>query len=519
MAYRLITGATGLLGSYLLRDLLLKNESIAVLVRPTRQRSGADRVDCLLSHWEECWKRNLPRPVVLEGDIRDPLLGLDETDQGWLSRNADRVLHSAASLTFQEKDGEPWSSNVEGVRNVLELCRASSLRCLEHVSTAYVCGLRTGRVLESELDTGQEFGNDYERSKVQAEKLVRSDGFLDAYTILRPSIIVGDSISGYTTTFHGFYTPLRIALALLTSIETEEALDVNFLELLGLTGQERKNFVPVDWVSEAMTAILSHHPPRNETYALVSDAPVHVERMPEVFLRIVYDRLTNADPDDGQLPGLPNVNSALTGTNGIEFFRKSFIELNSIYQSYWRDDPIFDFSNTRRILPNRPCPQVNDHVLELLCNYALDANFGFPPRRTNIPPFLPRHCFENCSDAATSSIESNQPNGENKRLAFSITGLGGGTWTVESTDNGHFAVESGNSQATTNVWMTSDTFERLICGEIAYSDVIEQSHAVVVGDQDVSKRVEQFLSFVSREHGRSSAHREETATELLPLKG
>ena len=35
--------------------------------------------------------------------------------------------------------------------------------------------------------------------------------FLDRPTIYRPSIIVGDSQTGYTTTYHGFYAPLKLA--------------------------------------------------------------------------------------------------------------------------------------------------------------------------------------------------------------------------------------------------------------------------------------------------------------------
>ena len=66
MPYRLITGATELLGRYLLRDLLLRDESVVVLVRPTRRESAEHRVDAMLAYWEDRWKRNLPRPVVFQ---------------------------------------------------------------------------------------------------------------------------------------------------------------------------------------------------------------------------------------------------------------------------------------------------------------------------------------------------------------------------------------------------------------------------------------------------------------------
>lgn len=142
--YRLLTGATGLLGRYLLRDLMLQEEPVAVLVRPSRWEMPEQRVDQILSFWDEQWGRSLPRPVVLQGDITEPLLGLDGAQIAWARRHCRSVLHSAASLSFQEEEGEPYRSNVDGVRNVLEFCRSTGVKALDHVSTSYVCGLRLG---------------------------------------------------------------------------------------------------------------------------------------------------------------------------------------------------------------------------------------------------------------------------------------------------------------------------------------------------------------------------------------
>jgi nucleoside-diphosphate-sugar epimerase len=100
------------------------------------------------------------------------------------------VLHNAASLTFRGTDPacEPWRTNVEGTRHVLDVCRQAGIRHFHHVSTAYVCGLRDGIVREDELEVGQDFGNDYERSKVAAERLVRGADHLETVTVFRPSM-------------------------------------------------------------------------------------------------------------------------------------------------------------------------------------------------------------------------------------------------------------------------------------------------------------------------------------------
>ncbi|MDP7304344.1 MAG: SDR family oxidoreductase, partial [Pirellulaceae bacterium] len=100
--YTLLTGATGLLGRYLMRDLLLRGGNVAVLVRPSRRASAVERVDAVLSYWETAWKRTLPRPVVLTGDIVQEGLGLSSSDRRWLAANCQAMIHSAASLTFYE---------------------------------------------------------------------------------------------------------------------------------------------------------------------------------------------------------------------------------------------------------------------------------------------------------------------------------------------------------------------------------------------------------------------------------
>ena len=49
MTYHLLTGATGLLGSYLLRDCLRQGHRLAVLVRPSKRESGRQRIEAILS--------------------------------------------------------------------------------------------------------------------------------------------------------------------------------------------------------------------------------------------------------------------------------------------------------------------------------------------------------------------------------------------------------------------------------------------------------------------------------------
>ena len=122
MGYLFLTGATGLLGSYLVRDLLNAGTQLAVLVRSSRHANAYQRVEEMMSYWDKQAGHALPRPVVLEGDLSGPELGLSESSRRWVSENCDACMHNAASLTFQSKspEDEPWRSNLHGTKNLLE---------------------------------------------------------------------------------------------------------------------------------------------------------------------------------------------------------------------------------------------------------------------------------------------------------------------------------------------------------------------------------------------------------------
>src|SRR5262249_21697862 len=100
----LVTGATGLIGSYLLRDLTLAGHAPCVVVRPSRSESAVARVEQIMQFWDERCGRRLPRPRVLTGEVTTTGLGLTAEDRAWVARHCDRVLHNAAILDFYGPD-------------------------------------------------------------------------------------------------------------------------------------------------------------------------------------------------------------------------------------------------------------------------------------------------------------------------------------------------------------------------------------------------------------------------------
>ena len=205
--YTLLTGATGLVGRYLMRDLALRGDRVAVVVRPADGESAHDRIQSIFRFWERQLGFELPLPVCLEGDVALPGLGLDADSRQWLRAHCNRVIHNAAVLTFfgVERTSEPWRTNVGGTQHTLDLMEDLKLRELHYVSTAYVCGMRNGVILEDDFTDEFGFRNDYEHSKFISEQMVRQAPFLDQPTIYRPAVIAGDSVTGYTNTYHGLF--------------------------------------------------------------------------------------------------------------------------------------------------------------------------------------------------------------------------------------------------------------------------------------------------------------------------
>ncbi len=361
----LLTGATGLLGRYLLRDLSLADVPVAVVVRGSRRQSADDRVEALMATWDDMLGRSLPRPYVLTGDICEPNLGLDDAGTRWVDKNCDAVLHNAASLTFvaTSEDGEPYRSNIRGTQNVLDLCRMTGIHDFHQVSTAYVAGLRQGRILESELDVGQQLSNPYEESKMAAEKLIREADFLSPPTIYRPAIIVGDSTTGFTTTFHGFYACLELAHTLLDSQGVVGSNSVAAEQTrISLDGNETKNFIPVDWVSEVITRIVTQPRHHGLTY--------HLTPRQRVTAAMIRDVLEKAYGFKGAT--FSGYGKPLDNPTDIE---KLFYEHIRIYSSYWRDDPEFDTMNLDAACPDLPCPTMDQELLLMLSRTAMEMDF------------------------------------------------------------------------------------------------------------------------------------------------
>lgn len=434
--YVLLTGATGFVGRYLIRDLLVDGRNLAVLVRPNKKQTCRERIESICQFWEDALDRVLPRPVILEGNVCEPGLGLRPRERRWAAEHCRSIIHNAAVLTFigADRNRDPWATNLSGVNNVLEFCEKLNIEHMYHVSTAYVCGERTDRVYEDQLDVGQTFRNDYEESKFRAEKRVEAADFFKSVTILRPGVICGDSQTGYTHTYHGVSAYLRLLSMLVPEAPLNAEGKRHTKIRLPMTGEEPRNFVPVDWVSEVITHIVNTPEARGHTFHLTPCKPLTPKRL----IDFCCDYFNST--------GVEYVGENLPDPSEWSDFEKRFFETLAIYQSYDRTDPEFDNTNIRKFAPHLPCPELSEDVLRRYMTYGENDRWGKSKDRSQTPevPLWIEDCIGAIAKKADRFFwlnlidEKTAPlvlNGDVKWIGVEVAGPGGGQWTLHFDSN------------------------------------------------------------------------------------
>jgi len=203
----LLTGATGFVGKRLLKELLTTTDhTIVCLVRAASELEAVRRGKAV--------SRNR-RVVFLQANLESPGMGLTRETLKRLSEQVYEIYHCAASVSFDLPLHEARRINVHGTRRLLKLAnmakRNGAFNRFHHVSTAYVAGTQRGAVDAAFLpvDRARNFRNSYERSKAEAERLLREQADISV-SIYRPSIVCGDTRSGVTDNFNVLYVPMRL---------------------------------------------------------------------------------------------------------------------------------------------------------------------------------------------------------------------------------------------------------------------------------------------------------------------
>ncbi|QFY07526.1 amino acid adenylation domain-containing protein [Nonomuraea phyllanthi] len=361
----LLTGATGFLGAFLLRELLRRTRAeVVCLVRGRDEEDAAER---LLGTLERYGVRDEPgvsgRVSVLVGDLAAPRLGLTAERYDHLARTVDAVYHSGASVNLVYPYSELKAPNVTGTEEILRLAAAHRTVPVHYVSTIGVFGAppADGVAIREDDVTGppRGLGTGYTRSKWVAEenvRIARERGL--PISVYRPSRIAGDSSTGACQSDDFLWRVLKGCVqAEATPAGAEMLVDL----------------VPVDYVSSAVVA-LSRREPAGRAYHLTNSGDR--VRLSEVFEHLRsfgyalpelpfqdWGRIVAADPDNAAYPLLGVLGDAPAGGLG---------------------DLAFDAANTERGLSGTgvAVPAIDRELFATYVAYFVRSGFLPPPDGT-----------------------------------------------------------------------------------------------------------------------------------------
>lgn len=300
------------------------------------------------------------RAEVLVGDVCDMDLGLSSLEYRALSRELTWIHHLAGIYFMGIDDDTARRVNVSGTRTMLELARdVGRLERVVHWSTAMVSGDRKGRWYEEDLEAGQRFHNAYERTKYEAEKLVRAAMRSLPITVLRPGIIVGDSVTGEIDKFDGPYYLMVLIATNASGLR---------LPLLGRGGAPL-HLVPIDYAIDAAWHIARNETSAGKTFHIVDPAPLTAR---EVFERVAEHAHT--EKPRGHIPR--PLARAVLRTPGLARLGRGPLALVDLLDQAVH----YDQTNTGLALAGTKlsCPALVDY-LPVLVRYVLDVAKAAPP--------------------------------------------------------------------------------------------------------------------------------------------
>ncbi|MER5843182.1 thioester reductase domain-containing protein, partial [Streptomyces prasinus] len=255
----LLTGASGFLGAFLLRDLMRTTEArIHCLVRGTDGAAAYDRLRTSL-RWYRVWDDVDPdRLTVLAGDLAEEGLGLTEDVHDSLARTVDVVYHAGATVHWLHPYTALSAANVRGTEEILRLAARHRTVPVHYVSTVGVFnGSRTpGVPLKVTDPTGpaEVLPSGYLQSKWVAEQLVglaRERGL--PVSVYRVDVISGDRDNGACQTRDFVWLSLK---GLLQAGAVPAGVGGRF------------HLLPVDYVSAAIIGIAGRTEETGGTYHL-----------------------------------------------------------------------------------------------------------------------------------------------------------------------------------------------------------------------------------------------------------
>jgi dihydroflavonol-4-reductase len=271
----LVTGGTGFLGAYVIRELIEKGWAVRAIRRGSSLPAFIPADSLAQVEW-------------VTGDILD-VVALEEAMEGVAG-----VIHAAAKVSFAGRDRhELFSINVEGTANVVNMALLQNVRRFVHVSSVAALG-RTGQgehVTEKKSWEESKYNTTYAISKFRGEVEVwRGIGEGLPAVVINPSTILGygdwnsssctlfrsayQEFPWYTEGINGFVDVQDTARAIVRLLDTDISGERYILNGDNWTFRR---------LLETIAAGFGKKPPTREATALLAGIAWRMERMKSLF--------------------------------------------------------------------------------------------------------------------------------------------------------------------------------------------------------------------------------------------
>lgn len=355
-----LTGTTGFLGAFLIKDLLDTDKSIHLYchTRCSDQYDGLERIMLNMRHYG-CWNNAYKKRITaIPGDLKEKRLGIDDEMWSFLTENIDAIYHNGAILNFLYPYSVLKKSNVDSTVETLKLACEGKAKYYNYVSSysVYDNPSHFGKTVREDdpLTSADGYFLGYSETKWVSEKLIRAVGERGLkYAIYRPGDITGTKESG-----------------IWEARDLTSRIIIGCIQMRVIPVVEMKmNFTPVDFVSKAITHISRSNGASGRAYNIIN---------PEIgssreLLKAIFACGKFVLPIPYSL-WKKQLNKTSMGTNALKILECMFDSNDAagdIMDRHRSSQPTYDMTNTNRALRGSgiKCPPMNASLLKSYINY------------------------------------------------------------------------------------------------------------------------------------------------------
>jgi diacylglycerol O-acyltransferase len=395
----LLTGGSGFVGKEVIYQAAQDDDvaELVVLIRPKTVRdrktnevvkviSPAERGAALV---EQLWLEGAAAEKIrfIAGDIEEPNLGVEEAEMETLKKTITHVVHSAASVSFDDPYEESFRANVDGAVNALEfsyaLQSAEGSPFIAHlgIETSYIHGRQTHQpAREDEVIFPRNFYNNYyELTKamgsIETERYMLEKGL--RVVQLCPSIVIGDSRTGNNRgDTKVVNAPVNVFGRVHKAMRQGSLAERSKARLLGQMASmfpgdptAELNLITIDWVSAGIIAALKHPEAVGARVHLATDKRMTSEDIRDTVHDELGFEIRLSEPTLHRNVKLPAMTAVLEAA-GQDKIAHGLQKLGQIFGSYseW-GQPVHEVGNDETLL-GMPAERPNTlHAFRMLCRH------------------------------------------------------------------------------------------------------------------------------------------------------